>query len=338
MRFGRYLLRRLILVGPTLLGVLFITFALTRIIPGNPVDRMVGFFVSDERRAEIMREYGFDQPYYVQFLQYVGGLLHGDLGTSFLTSRPVLNDLGQRFPATLELTLFAMSFAIVVGISLGIASAVWKDSWIDHLGRVLSVLGVSMPVFWFGLVLLYLLFFKLEIVPPPMGRLEFTVLAPPTITGLLTIDALVTSNLPAFWSGLRTLVLPAFVLGFAAMAPLARMARSGMVEALESDYVRAARALGLSARTVIGRHALKNALLPVITMIAVVFGYQLGGVVLIESIFAWPGLGQYAFNAVANMDFPAIQGFILYAATMYILLFLIVDILYAVLDPRVRYY
>jgi peptide/nickel transport system permease protein len=337
-RFSRYLLRRFTLVVPTLLGVLFITFALTRIIPGNPVDRMVGFFVSDERRAEIMREYGFDQPYYVQFAHYVAGLPRGDLGTSFLTSRPVLDDLWQRFPATLELTLFAMSFAIAAGISLGIASAVWKDSWVDHLGRVLSVFGVSMPVFWLGLVLVYFLFFKLEIVPPPMGRLEFIVLAPPVITGFITIDALLTGNLPAFWSGLRTLALPAFVLGFAAMAPLARMARSGMVEALDSDYVRAAKALGLPARTVIVRHALKNSLLPVITMIAVVFGYQLGGVVLIESIFAWPGLGQYAFNAVANMDFPAIQGFILYATTMYILLFLVVDVLYAVLDPRVRYH
>lgn len=337
MLLGRYLLRRLLLAGPTLLGVLFITFALTRIIPGNPIDRMVGFFVSDERRAEIMREHGLDQPYHIQFVRYLGGLVRGDLGTSFLTSRPVVDDLRQRFPATLELTVCAMTIAVLAAVPLGVASAVWKDSWVDHLGRVLSVIGVSVPVFWFGLVLVYLFFFKLGIAPPPIGRLEPSVVAPPVVTGLITIDALMARNLPALWSGLRVLTLPAFVLGFAAMAPLARMARSGMVEALDSPYVRAARALGLPARTVVMRHALKNALLPVVTMIAVVFGYQLGGVVLIESIFSWPGLGQYAFNAAANADFPAIQGFILYATTIYILLFLVVDLLYSVLDRRVRY-
>jgi peptide/nickel transport system permease protein len=334
---GRYLLRRLLLVVPALLGVLFITFALTRIIPGNPIDRIVGFFVTDQRRAEILHEYGLDQPYYIQFVRYMGGLAHGDLGTSFLTSRPVVDDLRQRFPATLELTVYAMVFAVLVAVPLGVAAAVWKDSWVDHLGRMLSVIGVSMPVFWLGLVLVYLFFFRLEVAPPPIGRLEPSVVAPPAVTGLVTIDALLAGELPALWSALRVLALPAFVLGFAAMAPLARMARSGMVEALDSPYVRAARALGLSTRTVVTRHALKNALLPVVTMIAVVFGYQLGGVVLIESIFSWPGLGQYAFNAAANADYPAIQGFILYATTIYILLFLAVDVLYAVLDPRVRY-
>lgn len=337
MLLGRYLLRRLLLIGPALLGVLFITFFLTRIVPGNPVDRMVGFFVSDERRAEIMREYGFDQPYTAQFVRYLGGLVRGDLGVSFLTSRPVVQDLRQRFPATLELTLYAMTFAVIAAVPLGIASAVWKDSWLDHLGRVISVLGVSMPVFWFGLVLVYLFFFKLGIAPPPIGRLELGVPAPPTVTGLITLDALLAGNAAALWSALRLLILPAFVLGFAAMAPLARMARSGMVEALDAPYVRAARALGLPARVVVLRHALKNSLLPVVTMIAVVFGYQLGGVVLIEAIFAWPGLGQYAFNAAANADYPAIQGFILYATTIYILVFLAVDLLYALLDPRVRH-
>lgn len=337
MLFGRYLLRRLFLAGPALLGVLFITFALTRIIPGNPIDRIVGFFVTDERRAEIMREYGLDQPYHVQFVRYLGGLVHGDLGTSFLTSRPVVDDLRQRFPATLELTVSAMTIAVLAAVPLGVVSAVRKGSWVDHLGRLLSVIGVSMPVFWLGLILVYIFFFKLGIAPPPIGRLEPSVAAPPIVTGLVIVDAMLAGNVAALWSGLRVLTLPAFVLGFAAMAPLARMARSSMIEALDSPYVRAARALGLPARTVIVRHALKNALLPVVTMIAVVFGYQLGGVVLIESIFSWPGLGQYAFNAAANADFPAIQGFILYATTSYIVLFLIVDVLYGVLDRRVRY-
>lgn len=284
-----------------------------------------------------MREHGLDQPFYVQFVRYLRGLPRGDLGTSFLTSRPVVNDLRQRFPATLELTVFAMALAIAAALPLGIAAAVWKDSWVDHAGRLFSVLGVSMPVFWFGLVLVYIFFFRLGLAPPPIGRLETGVLAPPPVTGLLTVDALLTGNLAALWSALRLLTLPAFVLGFAAMAPLARMARSGMLDALDSPYVRAARALGLPARTVILRHALKNSLIPVVTMVAVVFGYQLGGVVLIEAIFAWPGLGQYAFNAAANADFPAIQGFILYATTIYIVLFVVIDVLYALLDPRVKY-
>lgn len=338
MPLAGYVVRRLLLIGPVLLGVLFVTFALTRIVPGNPIDRMVGFFVSDERRAELKREYGLDRPYYEQFLRYLGGLIRGDLGVSFLTSRPVLSDLRQRFPATLELTAYALAFAAAAAIPLGVASAVRKDSWVDHLGRILSVLGVSMPVFWLGLVLLYVFFFKWGIAPPPLGRLEPGVPPPPSVTGLVTVDAVLAGNLDALWSGLRLLALPALALGFVAMAPLARMARSSMVDALDSEYVRAARALGLGGTTVVLRHALKNALLPVVTMIAVVFGYQLGGVVLIESIFAWPGLGQYAFNAATNADFPAIQGFILYAAAMYVLVFLIVDVLYAVLDPRVSYH
>jgi peptide/nickel transport system permease protein len=336
-RLAWYLARRLLLVAPTLFGVLFVTFALTRMIPGNPVDRITGPFISLERRAEIVREYGYDRPYYIQFLRYLDGVMRGDLGTSFLTSHPVVDDLRQRFPATLELTLCAMTLAVVAGVPLGIVSAVRKDSWVDHLGRVVSVLGVSMPVFWLGLVLLYSLFFVLKVAPPPLGRLEPGIVPPPTVTGLVTVDALVTGRWDALANAVRVLILPAFALGFAALAPLARIARSGMVDVLDSEYVRTAIALGLSARTVILRHALRNALLPVVTMVAVVFGYQLGGVVLIESIFAWPGLGQFAFNAVANADYPAIQGFILYATTMYIVLFLMVDVLYAALDPRVRY-
>ncbi len=338
MRLAWYLARRLLLVAPTLLGVLFVTFALTRMIPGNPVDRIVGPFISQERRAEIVREYGYDRPYYVQFVRYLGGVVRGDLGTSFLTSHPVVADLRQRFPATLELTVCAMGLAVVIGIPLGIVSAVRKDSWVDHVGRVVSVLGVSMPVFWLGLVLLYTLFFALKVAPPPLGRLEPGIAPPPAITGLVTVDALLTGRMDAFASAVQALVLPAVALGFGAMAPLARIARSGMVEVMESEYVRTAMALGLTARTVVLRHALRNALLPVVTMVAVVFGYQLGGVVLIESIFAWPGLGQFAFNAVANADYPAIQGFILYTTTMYIALFLVVDVLYAALDPRVRYH
>ncbi len=334
---ARYLLRRLVLVPLVLLGVSVVSFALTRIIPGDPTDRLVGAaFLTEERRAEIRREYGLDRPYPAQFAAYVAGLARGDLGTSFLTSRPVADDLRQRFPATLELTVAAMAFAVVVALPLGVASAVWKDSWVDHLGRVVAVLGVSMPVFWSGLLLLYLFFFWWQWAPPPIGRLDPALLAPPPVTGLLTVDAALAGEGAVLRGALRSLALPALALGLAAMAPLARMARAAMLEALGSEYVRAARAFGLPERTVVVRHALRTSLLPVVTMIAVVFGYQLGGVVLVEAVFAWPGLGQYAYNAVANADYPAVQGFILYTTTMYVGLFLVVDLLCAVLDPRAR--
>jgi peptide/nickel transport system permease protein len=333
----RYALRRLSLLPAVLLGVSVVTFALTRVIPGDPTDRLVGSaFLTEARRAEIRREYGLDRPYPAQFAAYLAGLARGDLGTSFLTSRPVADDLVQRFPATLELTTAALAFAVAVALPLGVASAVWKGSWLDHLGRVVAVLGVSMPVFWSGLLLLYLFFFRWQWAPPPIGRLEPSLLAPPAVTGLLTVDALLAGDAAVLWGALQSLALPALALGLAAMAPLARMARASMLEALGSDYVRAARALGLSERTVVLRHALRASLLPVVTMVAIVYGYQLGGVVLVEAVFAWPGLGQYAYNAVANADYPAVQGFILYATTMYVVLFLLLDLLYAVLDPRAR--
>jgi peptide/nickel transport system permease protein len=333
----RYALRRLCLLPLALLGVSVVTFALTRIIPGDPTDRLVGSaFLTEERRAEIRREYGLDRPYPAQFAAYVRGLARGDLGTSFLTSRPVAADLQQRFPATLELTAAAMLLAVVVALPLGVMSAVWKGSWLDHAGRVVAVLGVSTPVFWSGLILLYLFFVWWPVAPPPIGRLEIHLVTPPPVTGLLTVDALLAGDGAVLWGALRSLALPALTLGLAATAPLARMARSAMLETLGSDYVRAARALGLTESTVIVRHALRASLLPVVTMTAVVFGYQLGGVVLVEAVFAWPGLGQYAYHAVANADYPAVQGFILYATAMYVVLFLLVDVLYALLDPRAR--
>jgi len=330
-------LRRLALAPLALLGVSLVTFVLIRIVPGDPTDRLVGAaFLTDERRAEIRREHGLDRPWPVQFTAYLAGLTRGDLGTSFLTSRSVATDLRERFPATLELTVTAMLFAVVIAVPLGVASAVRANSWLDHLGRVVAVVGVSMPVFWSGLILLYVFFFLWPVAPAPIGRLEPSVLPPPPVTGLLTVDAFLARDGAALGGALRSLVLPALTLGLAAMAPLARMARASMRESLESDYVRAARALGLAERTVVISHAWRAALLPVVTMIAVVFGYQLGGVVLVEAVFAWPGLGQYAYNAVANADYPAVQGFILYATAMYLALFLSADLLCAYLDPRAR--
>ena len=332
----RFIARRLLLLVPVLLGVTVVTFTLTRIIPGNPVDQMVSPLATQETRDRIAEKAGLNDPLWVQYFRYIGGVARGDFGDSFVTSQPVLDDLTSRFMPTFELTLFAMLLALLLAVPLGIASAVWQGTWIDHVSRLLAVFGVAMPVFWVSLVAIYVLFFLLHWLPAPQGRISVMVPPPETITGLFTVDALLTGNGPAFKSAVQSLLMPAAVLAFAAMAPLARMTRASMIEALEADYTRAARALGLSEWSIVFRHALRNAILPVLTMIAIVYGYLLGGVVLVENVFAWPGLGRYVYNAIASSDYPALQGFILYSTTVYVLLFLLVDILYVLLDPRVR--
>ena len=331
-----YAARRLLLLVPVLLGVTLITFALTRVIPGNPIDQLVSPLASPEQRQQLIQEHGLDESILQQYVTYLRNVLHGDLGTSFTTSQPVLDDLTSRFPATFELTLYAMLVAIIVGVPLGIAAAVRANSWVDHLSRVVAVIGIALPVFWLSLTFVYIFFFKLHWLPAPYGRIDPSVDPPTHITGLWTIDALLTGNWDAFRSTAEALILPVGVLAFAVMAPIARITRSGMLDALESDYVRGARSLGLSPSTVVFRHALRNAMLPLITMIAVVYGYLLGGVVLVEEIFAWPGLGRYVFDAITSSDYPAVQGFILYATTLYVLLFLVVDLLYLAIDPRLR--
>jgi peptide/nickel transport system permease protein len=329
-------LRRIVLLVPVLLGVTLVTFLLTRVIPGDPIASLVSSQASPELRQSLIHQYGLDQPIVVQYFDYVRNLLQGDLGISFSTSHSVLSDLGSRFGATFELTLYAMIVALATGIPLGILAAVRRGRVIDHLSRVLAVSGIALPVFWTSLMLLYLLFFKAHILPAPYGRINPRIDAPEQITGLFTIDSLLTGNWSALGSSVQTLALPVAVLAFSVMAPIARITRSGMIEALEADYVRAARSLGLSARTVVLRHAFRNALLPLVTMVAVLYGYLLGGVVLVENVFAWPGLGNYVFTAITSNDYPAVQGFILYATTIYVLLFLIVDLLFIAIDPRLR--
>ena len=331
-----FISRRLFLLVPVLLGVTVVTFALTRIIPGNPIDLMISPLASQETRDRIAENAGLNDPLWVQYVRYIGGVARGDFGDSFVTNQPVLDDLTSRFMPTFELTVYAMLLAVMLAVPLGIASAVWQGTWIDHISRLLAVCGVAMPVFWVSLIAIYVFFFLLHWLPAPQGRISVSIPPPDAITGMYTIDSLVTGNWKAFKSSVQSIIMPACVLAFAAMAPLARMTRASMIEALESDYIRAARALGLSEWSVVFRHALRNAILPVITMIAIVYGYLLGGVVLVENVFAWPGLGRYVYNAIASSDYPALQGFILYSTSIYVLLFLLVDILYVVLDPRVR--
>jgi peptide/nickel transport system permease protein len=330
------IVRRIVLLIPVLLGVTLVTFFLTHVIPGNPVAELLPSTASPAQRHQLFVQYGLNKPIFVQYVDYIWQVLHGNLGTSFTTTHPVLSDLTSRFGATFEITLYAMLLALIVGVPLGILAAVRRGRIVDHVSRVVAVSGIALPVFWTSLMLLYLLYLKAHILPAPDGRINPLVQPPTDITGLYTVDSLLTGNWKALSSSVDALILPVCVLAFGVMAPIARITRSGMIEALDSDYIRAARSLGLSPRKVILGHAFRNALLPLLTMIAVLYGYLLGGVVLVENIFAWPGLGQYVFTAITSSDYPAVQGFILYATVIYVVLFLIVDLLYLAIDPRVR--
>jgi peptide/nickel transport system permease protein len=337
MKLGFYAGRRILLLVPVLLGVTFITFALTRLIPGDPISLIAGPYVSDVRKAEIRHAYFLDRPFYVQYVHYVGDLVRGDLGTSIVSGQPVESELSRRFTATFELTTTALLFSIVVGVPLGILAALRRNGWVDGVSRVVGIAGISIPVFWSGLMLSLLLFYKWKVASPPFGRIDPQVGAPHHVTGLYLVDSFLTGNWAAFRSAFAAIWLPAFVLGFSVMAPIMRIARQGMIEALESPPTTALRALGAKPASIVLKHALKNAMLPVVTMIAIVYGYLLGGSVLVETIFSWPGMGLYVFNSISSSDFPAVQGFILYATTMYVLVFLVLDLLYLALDPRVKY-
>lgn len=337
MRLLRYALRRLLLVVPVLAAALFLTFALTRIVPGNPIDRVAGPYVSNEQRAAMKHQAYLDRPFYTQFALYVRDLAHGKLGVSYTTAQDVSKDLRQRFPASFELVTYAMLIAIVIAVPLGIAAAIRKDSWVDHVARVVSVLGVSMPIFWLGLILLYVFFFKYGWFPGPLGRTGSATSDFDDITGILTVDTLIRGDFAMFREVVKALVLPCVTLGFVVMAPIARFTRATMAEVLESDYIRTARSLGLPFRVVVFQLALKNALIGILTIIAAVYGYALGGEVLVEIIFNWPGLGLYSYNAILSSDFPAIQGFVLLVTLIYIVIYLILDLLTAAIDPRVKF-
>ena len=331
-----YVVGRVVLIGPTLFGVSVITFALTYLLPGNPALVKAGPLATPEHIAEMERRMGLDRPVVVQYWRYVSGVARGDLGESATTGRPVMQDLLQRVPATLELTLASLLVALGIGIPLGVVAAVRRDGWVDHVSRLLGVGGVAMPTFWTGLLVLYVFFYQLGVAPPPLGRLSAGVPAPAAITGLYTVDALLTANWRALGSALAQLVLPALTLGFSVMAPLTRMVRATMLETLESDYIRAAWAAGLPRRTIVYGDALRNCLIPLITLIGVVFGFLMAGNVVVEIVFAWPGIGNYAVTSLMSKDAGPIQSFVLFVAVVYVLVNLAVDLVYGLVDPRIR--
>jgi peptide/nickel transport system permease protein len=333
----RFLLQRLGTGVVLLVGITLVAFVLTHVVPGDPAAANLGQrAIGDPAAVAAFRhQYGLDRPLPVQYVLYLKNLVHGNLGISEQSHRPVRADLAEYVPATIELALFAIVLSLVIGISLGIVAAVFRDRWPDHVIRVLSLAGVSMPVFWIALVAFYLLFFKLGWLPGG-GRLDPTQSAPTHLTGMFTVDAAVHGQWTLFWSALRHLLLPALVLAIFTVGMLTRFTRASMLEIMGNDYVRAARLKGLPERVVILRHVLRPALVSIITVAGVAFGSLLSGTVLVENIFSWPGVGQYAYRSAVNLDLPAIMGVSLFVALVYIVVNLVVDLLYGVIDPRIR--
>ncbi len=334
----RYIGRRLIFIFFLMIGISMLVFWIANQVPSDPVVANLSQrnLDNEEMVAAFREKWGLDQPLYRQYLTYVGNLLQGDMGLSIRTQRPVLDDLRQYFPATIELAVTGIIFAVVFGMLFGIISAIKRNKIIDQILRGVSVFGVSVPAFWLALIMLFIFYLNLEIAPGP-GRLSPYATAPITVTGFYTIDALLMGDFALFKDALSHLILPGICLGVFTMGLITRTTRASLLEVLSSDYIRTARAKGLRERAVIVKHALGNALIPVITVIGVGFGNLLGGMVFVETVFSWPGIGQYAYMSATNLDFPSIVGVSLLIALNYVIINLIVDVLYGVLDPRVRY-
>ncbi|MBZ4659707.1 MAG: binding-protein-dependent transport system inner rane component [Desulfacinum sp.] len=336
MRLLRYIAKRLLHLVPVLLGVTVLVFVISHAIPGDPARMMAGQKASREAVENLRRSMGLDRPLHEQYLRYMKGLLHGDLGRSVRSQRPVVEDLKDFFPATLELTLASMTLCLVVGLPLGILSAVRRNRPLDHASRVFSVCGVSMPVFWLGLMLLLLFYRNLQWLPGS-GRLDVGLDPPASVTGLYLVDALLEGNRPVFVNALSHIILPAFCLSYVYLAVITRIVRSSMIAVMEQDYVTTARANGISEPVVILKHCLKNSLIPTVTIAGLSVGELLGGAILTETIFGWPGMGKYVVDSVNFLDFPAIMGFTLVVSLSYVLINLAVDVIYAFLNPQIRY-
>jgi peptide/nickel transport system permease protein len=330
------ILARVLQAIPTLFGIVVVTFLLTRALPGDPAAYFAGASATPESIAEIRTKLGLDKSLPHQFGAYLKDLASGDLGESISTGQPVSAELLKRLPASLELTLAALFLSVVIAIPLGVLAAVRQDSWIDQLCRFTVTAGVSLPTFFTGLLLIYVFYFLLGLAPAPLGRLDILHLPPPHVTGFLVFDAMLVGEGAVAWSAAKQLLLPSVTLALFTLAPLARMTRAAMLQALASEYLRTARAAGLSRGRVLMGYALRNAMLPIITTLGMVFSFSLGANVLVEKVFAWPGIGSYAIEALVVSDYAAVQGFVLSMAVLFVLLNLAVDTLYTLVDPRVR--
>ena len=328
--------KRLATAIPSLIGVIIVTFLLTRVLPGDPAAYFAGPAASPQAIEEVRKSLGLDKSLPEQFVRYVQDLTRGDFGKSLTTGQTVIKDITTRLPASAELTLLGLIVSMLIAVPFGILAAVKQGSIIDHACRVIATAGVSLPVFFTGLLLVYVFYFILGWSPAPLGRLDVFFSAPKHVTGFYLIDSLIAGNLETFRAALAQLLLPAATLAIFSLAPITRMTRASMLAVLSSDFVRTARASGLSPRTVIVTYAFRNAMLPVVTTLGMVFSFLLGANVLVEKVFAWPGIGSYAIEALIASDFAPVQGFVLTMAIMYVLLNLAIDMLYGVIDPRVR--
>lgn len=332
----RLIVRRLFFLVFVLFGLSLITFGLSHIVPGDPARLMAGPRASKSAVAKIREKYGLDDPVPVQYVNYVKGIFRGDLGTSFTTRRPVLDDLKRYLPATLELGLVSFIMSTIIGIPLGVLSSVKRDKLPDHVARFVSISGLALPVFWLAIMAQFIFFGRLGWLPDG-ARIPIGMDPPPSVTGLYTIDSLLAGDWALFKLSLTHLILPATVLAYGSLAVITRMVRGGMVEVLNQDYIRTARAKGISANGVIYGHALKNAMLPTVTSLGLQIGLLLSGAFLVEIVFSWPGIGRYAVEAIQRLDYNATMATTLIIALIFVLMNLVVDILYLFLDPRISY-
>ncbi len=333
----RFVLRRLLSMVPALFGILVAVFVITRVLPGDPAAILAGEQADASTIERLRVEMGLDQPLITQFFNYVLGIFRGDLGYAWHTGQPVTQDLATRFPATIELGTTALLIAILIGVPLGVASAVRRGKIIDQITRVITLVGASMPLFWLGLLVIYVFYFRLGIQPAPSGRIGSTVNPPTTITGFYLLDSVLTADWVAFGSAFSQLIWPAMVLATGGIAMISRMTRSSTLEVLGQDYVRTAISKGLPPMVVIGKHAFRNASPAVVTIIGLEFGGLLGGAVLTETIFSWPGVGLYVTQSIMATDYAPVQAFTLVTAAAYLIINLLVDLAHAGIDPRVRH-
>ena len=326
---------RLLGAIPNIIGVVIVTFLLTRALPGDPAAYFAGPAATQEAIEQVRQQLGLDKSLAHQFGGYLKDLAKGNLGNSLSTGQPVIAEIRSRLPASLELTLCGLLIALATAVPLGILAATRPGSWVDHLCRMLATAGVSLPTFFTGLLLAYVFYFILGVAPSPLGRIDVALPAPPTVTGLYLIDSLIARDLEVFRAAAAQLILPSLTLALFVMAPIMRMTRASMLGVLSSDFVRTARAFGLSSTKVLITYAFRNALLPIVTTLGMVFSFLLGSNVLVEKVFAWPGIGSYVIEALVASDYAPVQGFVLTMALLYVALNLAIDILYGLIDPRV---
>lgn len=331
----KYILKRIGLLIPVLFGVSIMVFVVMHVFTSDPTAVILGQHATTQQKLQLREQLGLNDPLYIQYFNFLKGILHGDFGKSLMTKTDVAKEIGARFPATVELALVSIIIASVFGIFMGVISGVKQNTIIDYISMVVSLIGVSMPIFWLGLILIVIFAVNLHLLPVS-GRITIG-MEPMHITGLYLLDSLLTGNMAAFTDALRHILLPAIALASYSTAIIARMTRSTMLEVIRKDYIRTARAKGIRENVVIKSHALKNALIPIITVIGLQLGSLLGGAVLTETIFAWPGIGSYVIDAILKSDYPVVQGAVMMMAVVFVVVNLLVDILYAFLDPRIKY-